>query len=257
MNPVKISVVTAVYNSKDTITQALDSSFNQDYSSVERIVVDGGSNDGTLSILEKSRPRLDTIIIEPDEGIYDALNKGIRSSTGDVVGFLHADDLFAHKSVLSKIAAAFTNPEVDAVYGDLVYVSRSNTGKVIRYWRAGEYTKRKLLFGWMPPHPTLYVRNKIYERLGAFNTEFRIAADYESVLRFFGPGKLHAAYLPEVLVKMRVGGISNRTIANIVRKSLEDYRALRANDIGGIGTLALKNVIKVQQFFQRYDRNPP
>jgi glycosyltransferase len=190
-------------------------------------------------------------VSEPDRGIYDALNKGIARASGDVLGFLHADDLYADRSVLARVAEAFSDPSVDAVFGDLVYVDKANTESVIRYWQAGEYTPSKLRQGWMPPHPTLYLRRELYERHGGFDTSFRIAADYDFMLRVLKGIGGKVVYLPHVLVRMRVGGASNRSVQNILRKSAEDLRALRNNGIGGVGTLALKNGSKVTQFLRR------
>lgn len=247
----KISIITAVFNGRDTIEHALDTVAAQDYPQVEHIVVDGGSTDGTLALLERHRNSIDVLVSEKDEGIYDALNKGIRIACGDVVGFLHADDSFADEKVLSRIAAALADPRVDAVYGDLVYVSKSDAARVIRHWRAGPFSRERLGWGWMPPHPTFYARRRVYERLGAFDKRHRIAADYDCMLRFLGPGGICAAYIPEVLVRMRVGGASNRSLLNILRKSREDYRALKDNRVGGLGALVFKNLGKVGQFFLR------
>ena len=191
------------------------------------------------------------LISERDQGIYDALNKGIKHATGDVVGFLHADDVFENSEVLSKVAVAFEDPAIDAVYGDLVYVRHDDIGQVIRYWRSGLYDDAALSRGWMPPHPTFYVRRSVYERLGGFDTRYRIAADYDTVLRFLAIGKIRAAYIPEVLVRMRAGGISNRSLKTIVRKSLEDMDVLRRNKVGGFRTLAWKNLSKLGQFWKR------
>lgn len=244
----KISVITAAFNARDTVADAIGSVLGQTHPDTELVVVDGASSDGTRELLEGYRHRFGVFISEPDTGIYDALNKGIAHAKGDIVGFLHADDLYAGDRVLEKIAGAFADPAVDAVYGDLVYVGKSSSDRVIRYWRAGAWSPVKLKMGWMPPHPTFYVRRSIYERLGAFNTSFRIAADYDCILRFLGRGNLTCRYLPEVLVKMRTGGNSNRSLRNIRRKSVEDYRALRANKVGGIATLLSKNLSKLPQF---------
>lgn len=248
MASLKISVITATYNREDTVQDALDSVSNQTYRAVEHVVIDGASTDGTLEILERNRNRVAILVSERDDGIYDALNKGIGLASGEVVGFLHADDLFASDTVIGRIAAAFRDPTVDAVYGDLVYVSRTDTNRVIRRWRAGPFSQARLRWGWMPPHPTFYVRRSVYERLGRFDTCYHIAADYDCILRFLGRGGIVPAYIPEVLVKMRVGGASNRSLANIVRKSREDYRALRENQVGGMGALAWKNLSKIRQF---------
>jgi len=246
----KISVITAVYNAEHTVADAIESVLSQTYPDVELIVIDGASTDGTKAILESYRTQLTVFISEPDEGIYDALNKGISHATGDVVGFLHADDLFADDQVLSKIADAFANGEKDAIYGDLVYISKTDPKKVIRYWQSGEYSERNLKHGWMPPHPTFYVRRVVYERFGGFDTSFRIAADYDCMLRFLGVAKIKCTYIPEVLVKMRVGGASNRSLSNILLKSREDYLALKKNSVGGTWALIWKNMSKLPQFFR-------
>lgn len=244
----KISLITAVYNNYETIQQTLDSVLSQSYPAVEYIIVDGGSTDGTLEILNLYKAKFSIFISEPDNGIYDALNKGIHFSTGDIIGFLHADDLFENNSVLEKIADAFEAVDVDAVYGDLVYVRRNDSSKIVRFWRSSIFTSQSLLKGWMPPHPTLYLKRAAYQRLGVFNTAYRIAADYDLILRFFGAGKISSTYIPEVFVRMRIGGISNKSIGTIFRKSIEDFRILRSNQLGGIFTLAKKNLLKIIQF---------
>lgn len=243
----KISVITAVYNAKDTIVDAIESTLNQSYPNVETIIIDGGSTDGTKEILEKYRNSFSLFISEPDDGIYDALNKGIKYATGDVVGFLHADDLYENKRVLSCVAEAFSVPEIDGVYGDLVYVNKNEPDKVIRYWKSGNYSRSKLKHGWMPPHPTFYVRKSVFDQLGLYDTSFKISADYDAMLRFLQSG-IRCEYIPRVLVKMRVGGMSNRSFKNIITKMNEDYKAIRNNNVGGVGTLVLKNVSKIQQF---------
>ncbi len=247
----KISVITAVYNRRATVQQALESIFAQTYSEVETVIVDGVSTDGTLNVLETLRPKIDIFISEPDCGIYDALNKGIKRSSGDVVGFLHADDIFENNEVIGNIALAFQDPTIEAIYGDLVYVRHDDLSHVIRYWKSGFYDDAALKRGWMPPHPTFYVRRGVYDRLGLFDTRYRIAADYDSVLRFLAVGKIRAAYIPEVLVRMRAGGISNRSLMSVIRKSREDLDVLRRNRVGGILTLLRKNVSKLSQFWKR------
>jgi len=246
-----ISVITAVFNARDTIADALDSVLAQTHPGVQSVVIDGGSTDGTGEILERYRTRLATLVVEPDKGIYDALNKGIRAATGDVVGFLHADDVFASPDALSQVAAAFDDPRVDAVYGDLVYVSRDDVRRVIRHWRAGDWTPGSLRRGWMPPHPTFYVRRAVYERLGAFDLRYGIAADYDCMLRFLAVAQIRTAYVPATLVRMRVGGVSNRSLQNIIRKSREDYRIVRSHAVGGWWTIVTKNLRKVGQFRTR------
>ena len=247
----KISIITAIRNSHATIADALDSALAQDHPDKELIVIDGASTDGTLDVIQRYAGRLAHLVSEPDHGIYDALNKGLRLAKGEVVGFLHADDRYADDRVLSRIATALADPGVDACYGDLRYVRQDDPGCVVRYWRAGDYRRQRLAWGWMPPHPTFYARRAVYQRLGGFDTRYRIAADYDCLLRFLGAGRISCTYIPEVLVHMRVGGANNRSLRNLLQKSREDYQILRHNQIGGLGALLLKNVQKLPQFFRR------
>jgi glycosyltransferase involved in cell wall biosynthesis len=245
----RISVITAVRNRIATVGDALDSVRSQSWSRVEHIVIDGVSTDGTLELLASRRSEFAVLVSERDSGIYDALNKGLALATGDVIGLMHSDDVYANDHVLADVADAFSDPDIDAVYGDLDYVSQGDTSRVIRRWRSGEYSRARLTQGWMPPHPTLYLRRQVIERWGGYDTSFRIAADYDAILRYFGQGRIRPAYVPRVLVKMRLGGESNRSLGRVLRKSREDYKALRRNGIGGLGTLARKNISKIGQFF--------
>lgn len=246
----KISIITAVYNRNETIGQAIDSVAAQSYRNLEHLVIDGASTDDTLRQVKKHSHERIRVISEQDNGIYDALNKGIRAATGDIIGLMHSDDFFAHNNVLSNVARAFDTEKVDAVFGDLDYVSAINTSKVIRHWKSCSFSCAKLRWGWMPPHPTLYVRRQVIEQYGGYNTSYRISADYEAILRWFGVAGITSMYLPETLVKMRVGGESNRSLARVMRKSFEDFRALRSTHIGGIETLVWKNLSKVPQFWR-------
>lgn len=243
----KISVITVVYNRASTIAEAVRSVQSQDYPDVEHVLVDGASTDGTLDILRSLARPTDTLVSEPDSGIYNAIQKGICHASGDVVGLMHSDDWFAHQEVLSNIARALDTSNANAVYGDLDYVAQSASSEVVRHWRAGEFTEAKLRRGWMPPHPTLYLRREVIDRLGGYNESYRIAADYEAIIRYFSDKELRPVYLPEVLVKMRTGGESNRSIRLLLQKTREDYRAVRANSLGGATTVALKNLRKARQ----------
>ena len=246
---ITISVITAVYNSRDTVVEALDSVLAQTHPHVEMVIIDGGSTDGTVELLERYRPHTASFVSERDNGIYDALNKGIRLSTGDVVGFLHADDLFASDDALARIATAFADPKVDAVYGDLIYVRRDEPGSVVRQWRAGACTPAALRRGWMPPHPTFYARRSVYEKLGNFDTRYHIAADYDSIVRFLFTAAIKVAYVPQTLVVMRMGGTSNRSLSNLIAKSREDYNIVRKHNLGGVLAVIQKNVSKLGQFW--------
>lgn len=245
----KISLITAVYNHADTIAQAVQSVQTQSWPMVEHVVIDGASTDGTVQVLQSCLNERAVWVTEPDKGIYHALNKGLARATGDVIGLMHSDDFFADDHVLSRVAAAFVDPDVDAVYGDLDYVAKDDTSRIIRRWRSGEYQVAQLAYGWMPPHPTLYLRRSVIERWGGYDTRYKIAADYDAILRYFGQGHIRVAYIPHVLVKMRVGGESNRSLAKVWLKTREDYAALRRNNVGGVATLILKNVRKLGQFF--------
>ena len=247
----KFSILTVVYNRAATIAQAVESLAAQSHSDVEHIVQDGGSTDGTLERIAAVAHGRMSVVSERDAGIYDALNRASARATGDVIGVLHSDDFFAHDAVLAHVAEVFAATGADAVYGDLDYVSAADTTRVVRRWRSGPYDPRRLRRGWMPPHPALFVRRSVIERWGAYDTRYRIAADYDSILRYFGKGGCTAAYLPETLVKMRVGGESNRSLERILLKSREDLRALRANEVGGVAALAWKNLSKVGQFVRR------
>lgn len=244
----KISVITAVFNRADYIAAAVQSVQRQRWPKVEHVVIDGASTDGTLQVLQRCLTAQAVWVSEPDKGIYDALNKGLARATGDVIGLMHSDDFFADDNVLERVAAAFADPLVDAAYGDLDYVAKDDTSRIIRRWRSGEYNAAKLARGWMPPHPTLYLRRSVIERWGGYDTRYKIAADYDAILRYFGRGQIRVVYIPHVFVKMRVGGESNRSLARIWLKTREDYMALRRNGVGGVGALILKNLSKLGQF---------
>lgn len=246
-----ISVVTATSNCANTLPDCLASVAQQNYTNREHIVVDGASTDGTLEVINRHIDQIATFKSEPDKGIYDALNKGIKLATGDVVGFLHADDLYASDDVLAKIAQAFEDPTVCAVYGDLEYVSQQDTSKVIRRWKGKPFNKNDLGWGWMPAHPTLYVRREWYSNINGFDVNYRIAADYLSILKLFTQPAFKTHYIPQVLVTMRLGGASNKSIKSIIKKSKEDWRALRSCNFSvpnALRAIAWKNLSKISQF---------
>jgi glycosyltransferase len=249
--PVKISLVTATFNSGATLPATLQSLAAQTYRNVEHLVIDGGSSDDTMTILRSDHFDNRVSVSEPDDGLYDALNKGVAKATGDVIGILHSDDVLASSDVLASIALEFRDPAVMAVYGNLTYVTREPPHRIIRYWHSGEFSLQKLRQGWMPPHPTLYLRRSIYERFGGFDCSYRIAADYDFILRVLPRIADGVSYLDKLLVKMKVGGTSNRSIRNMIAKSAEDLRALRSNEIGSWGALVLKNTSKIGQFWHR------
>lgn len=247
----KISLITATFNSSATLPATLQSLAAQTYRNVEHLVIDGCSSDDTMQLVQSDSFANRVALTEPDDGLFDALNKGIARATGDVIGILHSDDVLASEDVLQSIAGEFHDPAVLAVYGNLTYETRDAPHKTIRYWRGGEFTLAKLRQGWMPPHPTLYLRRSIYERFGRFDLSYRIAADYDFVLRVLPHIADGVRYLDKIFVRMKVGGTSNRSIQNIIAKSAEDLRALRSNEIGGVRSLVLKNTSKVSQFWHR------
>lgn len=256
----KISIITATWNSEASIADTQRSLAEQDYprDQIEWIVVDGASADHTLEHIKAGEFQPDKLISESDNGIYDALNKGVAMATGDVVGFLHADDFLASPGVLNRISCALVNSGAEALYGDLQYVRLLEDGEfnVVRHWESGVYYPRKLRWGWMPPHPTLYLKREIYERAKLdngeyFDTSYSCAADYDFMMRLFSKYEIEPAYLRMVLVKMRIGGVSNRSLKHIATKSTEDWRAIRQNKVGHLHTLAWKNLGKLGQFIKR------
>ena len=246
----KISVITVCLNNESTIVDTLESVNSQTSDDIEHIVIDGASRDGTVELVRKHGKRVVRLLSEPDLGIYDAMNKGLSMASGEMVGFLNADDVFAGADSVRQIAMAASAPSrPDAVFGDLLYVDPVDLNCVIRRWRSGAFAASRLRFGWMPPHPTFYVRTEELRQIAGFDTQFRIAADYDCMLRFLGRPGIHAAYVEQVLVRMRIGGASNRSVAALLRKSAEDLRALRSNRIGGVLTLGCKNLRKLPQLW--------
>jgi len=244
----RVSIVTAVLNGGSSVEYAINSVLGQTYPEIEYIIVDGGSTDGTLEIIRKYEHRISRWICEADEGFYDALNKGLKMATGEVIGILNSDDIFANERVLETVVRTFAETGVDSCYGDLQYVSKADTSKIIRHWCSGAFTPGLLRQGWMPPHSTFFAKKDVYDKYGYFNLGYKISADYELMMRVLGKYEISTAYIPEVLVKMRVGGVSNRSLSNILRKSSEDYRIIRRHNLGGLTTLIMKNLSKLPQF---------
>ncbi len=249
----KFSIITAVLNRADTIADCIESVRSQTLKDVEHIIIDGGSTDGTLDVIEQYADCLAKVVSEPDQGLFFAVNKGLRLATGEVVGILNADDMYASPEVLSLVAQKLSETGAATCYGDLLYVQPGDTSRVVRYWRSGTVRRWSFRLGWMPPHPTFFVRRHVYERSGLFNTDFRIAADYELMLRFLEKHRVSTAYVPEVLVKMRTGGQSNGRWRNMPRKSAEDYLARKVNGLRPRAvTILLKNLRKLPQFVRGY-----
>jgi glycosyltransferase involved in cell wall biosynthesis len=249
MNNISISVITATWNCEDTIQECLNSINSQNYRNIEHIVIDGGSTDNTLKLLKASSENFSTFISEKDNGIYYALNKGIRNATGDIIGFLHADDVYANSSILNKVAKIFLDPSVDAVYGDLQYINNNERGEVVRKWKSNKFNRKQLKMGWMPPHPTLFVRKSWYEKYNNFDEKFLISADYLSILQFFMDSNFKSVYIPNVFIKMRLGGESNKSIGNVIKKMIEDYTIMKQCGIFPLRAILWKNLSKIKQFF--------
>ena len=249
-----ITLITPVLNNADTISDCLGS-IRKQTSACQHIIVDGGSTDGTLEIIEQRKLPGAIVVSEPDQGMYDAINKGLERATGEVVGILNADDFFPTEDVLEKVSLAFTDPEVDASYGDLLYVDRENTNKVIRTWRSGEYQREKFYAGWMPPHPTFYLRRRLYQKHGGYRLDLGTAADYELMLRMLLKQQAAVSYIPKVLVHMRNQGMSNASITNRFKANRNDRLAWRVNGIPPRPwTLLAKPVRKIGQWFNQGSR---
>lgn len=227
----KISIITVCFNSEATIRDTIESVLAQDYADLEYIIIDGASTDGTLKIIDEYRDRIATVVSEPDNGIYDAMNKGIAKATGDVVGILNSDDFYVDSSVLAKVAVELEQKKVDSVFADLVVVDQVRIDKIVRYYRANHFTPARFAYGWMPPHPTFFVKRSCYEKFGTYRTDYQIAADYELLVRFLVVSVVSYSYLPQVLIKMRTGGVSSRNLKSNWILNKEIVRACRENGI--------------------------
>ena len=244
-----ISIITVSYNSSKTIRESIESVNNLDYQNLEHVFIDGKSSDNTLEIINEFSTRKKTVICEKDKGIYDAFNKGVNNTKGDIVGFLHSDDTFAANDILDQVISVFSKyQDVDGVYGDLMYVDKLNTNKVIRYWKSKVFNQNLLKKGWMPAHPTLFLKKEIYDKHGSFDLNYKVSADYDFMVRILKDSELNFKYLPQVVTKMKVGGNSNRSLSNIIKKSREDFEIIKKNKIGGFVTLLQKNLSKISQF---------
>lgn len=243
----KITIITVSYNSAATIADTLRSVAAQTHPDIEHILIDGGSKDETMEIAYEFGKHLAVCVSEPDKGIYDAMNKGLALASGDYVGFLNADDMYADKTAVGRIAEAAAK-QPDMIYGDLQYVGKHHIYRVIRTWRSGKFTLESLKHGWMPPHPTFYLRRDLLESVGPFDTSLRVAADYDFMLRCLLREGCKVAYVPHVLVRMRMGGASNVSLRAMFRKSREDLAVVRRHAIGGFMVLVQKNLRKLPQF---------
>ncbi len=246
----KVSIVTVCLNSAKTIEDTINSILSQDYKDIEYIVVDGGSTDGTLDILAKYRSRIQKCISEPDNGIYAAMNKGIRLSTGEIIAVLNSNDVYANKTILADMVEFIQRNDLDAAYGDLVYVDHNNTDRVTRFWKTGNYRTGAFRYGWVIPHPTFFCRKRFFEELGCFDEEFQIAADFELMLRFVERHQIRVGYMPRTIVRMRTGGRAN-ALRGIIRGNWEIIRSFRLNNLRlSPWFLVVKPTIKISQLLR-------
>lgn len=249
MTKPKITIITAGYNSAATIRDTLHCIASQTYSNIEHIIIDGVSKDDTLKIVSEF-PHVAKVVSEPDQGIYDAMNKGIQLATGDIIGILNSDDFYANKNSLEDVANTFIKNGVDSCYADLQYVNEKNTSRVVRNWISGNFNRFDFLKGWMPPHPTFFVKKEMYEKYGSFDLELNSAADYELMLRFLFKHQISTQYIPKILVKMRTGGQSNASLRNRFKANREDKLAWKKNGLKPrFYTTWLKPIRKINQYF--------
>ena len=250
----KLSIITATYNSRKFINDCLRSVHSQNYNNIEHIVVDGNSSDGTLSLLNSKQDQINKLISEPDKGVYEAMNKGIEIATGDVIGFLNSDDFYIDNEILFKVAKVFMkNPLIEACYADLVYIDQINKSKIIRYWKSNKFIAGSFSKGWRPPHPTFFVRSSVYKKFGKFDLDYKISSDYELMMRFLEIYKINVCYIPEIWVKMRIGGLSNKSLKTIIEQNIEDLNALEKHKLPkNIFIFFINKVFsRLQQFFTR------
>lgn len=243
----KISIITTCFNRESTIRDSIESVLSQDYGNIEYIVVDGASTDGSLSVIDEYKDRISTLVSEPDKGMYEAINKGIRAATGDVIGLLHSDDCLYATDTVGHIAAALECSQADFVYGDGLFVDSVDTGKVVRNWISGRYAKGKVRRGWLPLHPTCYIRREVMDRYGLYDESYRIAADSELLVRYLYEADLKVHYLPEYIVRMRMGGLSTDP-QKMKEKWSEDLRLYRHHGFHAYWALGCKIASKIPQF---------
>ena len=228
----KISIITVVFNNEATIRQAIESVLSQSYPEIEYLIIDGNSKDKTVSIIEEYKNNLSYFISETDKGLYDAMNKGLRAATGDVIGILNSDDLYQDNNVIANVMAHFiADTALEIVYGDLVYVKKEEVDQVVRNWKSKKYYLKFFDDGNVPPHPSLFLKNTVYQKVGLFNLEYKLAADYEFMFRVFKKNNFKSKYIKRLIVKMRLGGETNKSIQNIINQNKEILKAWRQNGI--------------------------
>jgi glycosyltransferase involved in cell wall biosynthesis len=251
----KISIITVVYNNREYVEDCIRSVLQQTYKDIEYIIIDGGSTDGTIDIIEKYKMKISKLITEPDSGIYDAMNKGIKLATGDVIGILNSDDMFYDNTVIQSVVSSFTNNEIDCVYGNIIYVSRQDSARITRIWRSRSFCDGLFEKSWTPAHPTFYCKKVLYEQLGFYRTDFKIAADVELMYRFLQKNHTRSKYVDADFVRMRDSGVSNRGIKSTIIITREMKRAIIEN--GGkfnlIKYLFFK-FLKIGDFFKVYGK---
>lgn len=248
----KVTIITVTYNSGKYLEDCIKSVIMQRYPNIEHIVVDAKSTDNTMDIVRKYESNISKWISEPDRGMYDAINKGMAMATGDIIGTLNSDDILVDDDVIESIAKAFEENHVDTVYGDLEYVAANDTNKIIRIWKGKPFKRSLFRYGWMPAHPTFYIKRSLVERCGYYQNHYYTAADYEFMARYLYKNKVSAYYLPKLIVKMRMGGQSNSGLRQRLRANRRDYLAMKKNDIPfAFFVSILKPLIKVNQFFKK------
>ena len=249
----KISIITCSYNAVNTIEDTIKSVLFQKDADIEYIVIDGLSSDGTIDIIKKYADKIYKFISEKDSGIYNAMNKGIKLAKGDIIGFLNADDVYFNEKVINEVVKVFENEKVDSVYGDLIYVSEDNN-KIKRYWKSEDFNINNFRKGWMPPHPSFFARKDIYKKYGGFNENYQISADYDLMVKLLYNNKISTFYLPELLVKMKTGGVSNK-ISQTFKRLKEDYDIIKRYNLGGfggeLGVMFKKRFYKINQYFNK------
>jgi glycosyltransferase len=245
----KVSIITTCYNREATIRGAIESTLAQDYPNIEYILVDGASTDGSLAIINEYGKRITRIVSEPDHGMYEAINKGIRMATGDIIGLVHSDDMFYDNHVISDVVACFKETNADFVYGDGIYVNSEDTGKIVRNWIGGPYYRWKVGLGWLPLHPTCYIRRDVMMREGLYDESYKIAADTDLLVRYLYKAHLKVAYMKRKIIRMRMGGLSTNSEKRRLMWN-EDIRLYKAHGFWAIPVKIMKMMWKVPQFIE-------